>query len=194
MGLPASAFQLTTVILVAIFTTYVRKSRHIALVLTYLMAIAGILMIKLLPTAEKTSSAEGEKAFLESSTYPTQPTHDATSSHSSTSSNRSNTMLQSRTSANARTRGGSPNGNHLPPGNGSYAYPLIQHAGYYGSANDDDEKKSKQAQSRSWGNITTNNGKGNKKGFGTFLWELSSGLATVAVFVFAWYFWLIWRW
>lgn len=59
MGLPASAFQLTTVILVAVFTTYVRKSRHIALVLTYLMAIAGILMIKLLPTAEKLSRLAG---------------------------------------------------------------------------------------------------------------------------------------
>ncbi|KAF4344531.1 hypothetical protein FBEOM_1499 [Fusarium beomiforme] len=59
MGLPASAFQLTTVILVAIFTTYVRKSRHIALVLTYVMAIAGILMIKLLPTAEKLSRLAG---------------------------------------------------------------------------------------------------------------------------------------
>lgn len=59
MGLPASAFQLTTVVLVAVFTTYVRKSRHIALVLTYLMAIAGILMIKLLPTAEKLSRLAG---------------------------------------------------------------------------------------------------------------------------------------
>ncbi|KAF5659126.1 allantoate ureidosuccinate permease [Fusarium heterosporum] len=59
MGLPASAFQLTTVILVAVITTYVRKSRHIALVLTYIMAIAGILMIKLLPSAEKLSRLAG---------------------------------------------------------------------------------------------------------------------------------------
>ncbi|KAF4470370.1 hypothetical protein FALBO_2729 [Fusarium albosuccineum] len=59
MGLPASAFQLTTVILVAVFTTYVPKSRHIALVLTYLMAIGGILMIKLLPDAEKLSRLAG---------------------------------------------------------------------------------------------------------------------------------------
>ena len=59
MGLPASAFQLTTVILVAVFTTYVRKSRHIALVLTYIMAIAGILMIKLLPNAEKLARLAG---------------------------------------------------------------------------------------------------------------------------------------
>ncbi|GKU07219.1 dal5-allantoate and ureidosuccinate permease [Fusarium langsethiae] len=59
MGLPASAFQLTTVILVAVFTTYVRKSRHIALILTYIMAIAGILMIKLLPNTEKLSRLAG---------------------------------------------------------------------------------------------------------------------------------------
>lgn len=59
MGLPASAFQLTTVLLVAIFTSYVRKSRHIALVLTYLMAIGGILMIKLLPNDEKLARLAG---------------------------------------------------------------------------------------------------------------------------------------
>ncbi|KAF0639427.1 hypothetical protein FPSE5266_08048 [Fusarium pseudograminearum] len=59
MGLPASAFQLTTVILVAVFTTYVRKSRHIALVLTYIMAFAGILMIKLLPNADKLARLAG---------------------------------------------------------------------------------------------------------------------------------------
>ncbi|KAL6355617.1 hypothetical protein LRP88_11220 [Fusarium phalaenopsidis] len=59
MGLPASAFQLTTVLLVAIFTSCVRKSRHIALVLTYLMAIGGILMIKLLPNEEKLARLAG---------------------------------------------------------------------------------------------------------------------------------------
>jgi predicted membrane channel-forming protein YqfA (hemolysin III family) len=53
MGLPASGFQLTTVILVAIFTTTVRRSRVTALVLIYLMAIAGILMVKLLPENRK---------------------------------------------------------------------------------------------------------------------------------------------
>ncbi|KAJ4328668.1 hypothetical protein N0V84_000859 [Fusarium piperis] len=59
MGLPASTFQLTTVFLVAIFTSYVRKSRHVALVLTYLMAIGGILMIKLLPKEEKLARLAG---------------------------------------------------------------------------------------------------------------------------------------
>ncbi|PYI27669.1 MFS general substrate transporter [Aspergillus indologenus CBS 114.80] len=53
MGLPASAFQLTTVILVAVITSTIRKSRLFALVGVYLMALAGILMIKLLPEDRK---------------------------------------------------------------------------------------------------------------------------------------------
>jgi MFS transporter, ACS family, allantoate permease len=59
MGLPASAFQLTTVILAAVGTSYFKKSRHVALVLIYLMAIAGILMIKLLPATEKLTRLAG---------------------------------------------------------------------------------------------------------------------------------------
>ncbi|KAI9166392.1 transporter [Paramyrothecium foliicola] len=59
MGLPASAFQLTTVILAAVGTTYIRKSRLVALVLIYFMAIAGILMIKLLPVSEKLARLAG---------------------------------------------------------------------------------------------------------------------------------------
>ncbi|KAE8155304.1 major facilitator superfamily domain-containing protein [Aspergillus avenaceus] len=53
MGLPAHAFQLTTVILAAVFTTNVRKSRLVAMILIFLMAIAGILMVKLLPEERK---------------------------------------------------------------------------------------------------------------------------------------------
>ncbi|KAH8895497.1 MFS general substrate transporter [Thozetella sp. PMI_491] len=59
MGLPASGFQLLTVILVAVFTTMFRNTRLIAIVLIYLMAIAGILMIKLLPNSEKLSRLAG---------------------------------------------------------------------------------------------------------------------------------------
>lgn len=59
MGLPASAFQLATVALAAVFTTYVRGTRHIALILIFLMAIAGILMIKLLPDSQKLSRLAG---------------------------------------------------------------------------------------------------------------------------------------
>ncbi|KAL2852395.1 major facilitator superfamily domain-containing protein [Aspergillus pseudoustus] len=53
MGMPASAFQLTTVILTALFTSYIRKSRLIAMIGIFLMAIAGILMVKLLPDHRK---------------------------------------------------------------------------------------------------------------------------------------------
>ncbi|KAL3455250.1 major facilitator superfamily domain-containing protein [Aspergillus heterothallicus] len=59
MGMPASAFQLTTVILTALFTSYVRKSRLIAMVAIFLMAIAGILMVKLLPDHRKLSRLAG---------------------------------------------------------------------------------------------------------------------------------------
>ncbi|KAJ5085197.1 major facilitator superfamily domain-containing protein [Penicillium argentinense] len=59
MGLPASAFQLTTVILAAVGTSFIRKSRLVALVLIYLMAIGGILMIKLLPEPEKLARLAG---------------------------------------------------------------------------------------------------------------------------------------
>ncbi|KAL4735707.1 major facilitator superfamily domain-containing protein [Aspergillus similis] len=53
MGMPAAAFQLTTVILAALFTTYIRKSRLAAMVAIFLMAMAGILMVKLLPQDRK---------------------------------------------------------------------------------------------------------------------------------------------
>lgn len=59
MGLPASAFQLLTVFLAATFTSNIRKSRLIALVIIFLMATAGILMVKLLPEAEKLSRLGG---------------------------------------------------------------------------------------------------------------------------------------
>ncbi|OJJ02776.1 hypothetical protein ASPVEDRAFT_131759 [Aspergillus versicolor CBS 583.65] len=59
MGMPAAAFQLTTVILAALFTTYIRKSRLIALVAIFLMALAGILMVKLLPDTKKLSRLAG---------------------------------------------------------------------------------------------------------------------------------------
>ncbi|KAL4999684.1 major facilitator superfamily domain-containing protein [Aspergillus recurvatus] len=53
MGMPAAAFQLTTVILAALFTTYIRRSRLVAMVAIFLMAMAGILMVKLLPYDRK---------------------------------------------------------------------------------------------------------------------------------------------
>ncbi|KAJ5979558.1 hypothetical protein N7481_006856 [Penicillium waksmanii] len=59
MGLPASVFQLTTVLLSALLSSNVRKSRLINLVLLHLMAMVGILMVKLLPTSEKLSRLAG---------------------------------------------------------------------------------------------------------------------------------------
>ena len=59
MGLPGSAFQFTMVVLVAVFTTLFRKSRLIAMVTIFLVAIAGILMVKLLPEHQKLSRLAG---------------------------------------------------------------------------------------------------------------------------------------
>ncbi|CAI7666354.1 unnamed protein product [Penicillium palitans] len=59
MGLPASAFQLATVLLSAILSSTIRKSRLINLVFIFLMAMAGILMVKLLPPSDKLSRLAG---------------------------------------------------------------------------------------------------------------------------------------
>ncbi|KAJ6142194.1 hypothetical protein N7497_011293 [Penicillium chrysogenum] len=59
MGLPASAFQLATVLLSAVLSSTIRKSRLINLVFIFLMAMAGILMVKLLPSADKLSRLAG---------------------------------------------------------------------------------------------------------------------------------------
>jgi small-conductance mechanosensitive channel len=59
MGMPASAFQLFAVIVTSLITTRVRKSRLAAIVLIYLMAIAGCLMIKLLPTDKRLARLAG---------------------------------------------------------------------------------------------------------------------------------------
>jgi hypothetical protein len=59
MGLPASAFQLATVLLSAVLSSTIRKSRLINLVFIFLMAMAGILMVKLLPSSDKLSRLAG---------------------------------------------------------------------------------------------------------------------------------------
>lgn len=53
MGLPAAAFQITNVIFAAILTTNIRRSRLLVLSGVCLIAIPGILMIKLLPNSKK---------------------------------------------------------------------------------------------------------------------------------------------
>ncbi|QMW36816.1 hypothetical protein G4B11_000052 [Aspergillus flavus] len=59
MGLPASAFQLVVVLLATIFCTNVRKSRLVAIIMIFAMALAGILMVKLLPSEQKLSRLAG---------------------------------------------------------------------------------------------------------------------------------------
>ena len=53
MGLPGSAFQLVMVILSAVLSSTIRKSRLIVLVFIFLVAMTGILMVKLLPPTDK---------------------------------------------------------------------------------------------------------------------------------------------
>ncbi|PLB33357.1 permease of the major facilitator superfamily [Aspergillus candidus] len=71
MGLPAAAFQLTMVILAAILTTNIRRSRLLVLSAICLVAIAGILMIKLLPKSNKLARLAG--LWLTTSVSPAFP-------------------------------------------------------------------------------------------------------------------------
>ncbi|KAF2253176.1 hypothetical protein BU26DRAFT_477187 [Trematosphaeria pertusa] len=149
----------------------------------------------LLPTSNEplpainASSAEHEKAELTSRPREDNynPTH---SSDSSTSSERANLQVRN---AQARTRSVSPSSYCLPAQQSKYTYPLIQHAGYYGPSEEEEEER-RQAQSRDWGNVNTKKTKPKRKGMALFWQELRNTIAAVAVQVFVWYFWLIWRW
>lgn len=59
MGLPASAFQLVVILLATVFCMNVRKSRLIAMIMVLVMALAGILMVKLIPSEQKLSRLAG---------------------------------------------------------------------------------------------------------------------------------------
>jgi MFS transporter, ACS family, allantoate permease len=59
MGLPASGFQLLAVLLSALATSNIRKSRTITMMLIFLMGMAGILMIKLVPEPQKLTRLAG---------------------------------------------------------------------------------------------------------------------------------------
>lgn len=146
----------------------------------------------LLPTTS-TSSAEHEKATLASQDHPPTSTNTTHSSNSSTSSEHA--RLQVRTTQ-ARTRSVSPVGGYgLPASQASpYSYPLVQHAGYHepSGGGGAQEEKRREAQARAWGTVSTKSGQ--KKGVGLFWSELGRSLGSVALLVFGWYFWLIWRW
>ncbi|KAH7399580.1 hypothetical protein BKA66DRAFT_406881 [Pyrenochaeta sp. MPI-SDFR-AT-0127] len=151
----------------------------------------------LLPTSvPSASSAENEKAGLSHtpSTEPHSTTHPH-SSHSSTSSERGTLQVRN---AQARTRSVSPNTGYALPSaatsqQAKYTYPLIQHAGYYPSSNEDHEQRKKikiYGQS-----VSTKTSKPRKKrtGLSLFWYELRSQLGFVVGCGFVWYFWLIWR-
>jgi hypothetical protein len=122
---------------------------------------------------------------------------EGTSQSSNSSSDTDHTSLQIR-STQARTRSVSPaaGGYGLPSTSqphyqqAKYSFPLVQHAGYDGSA--EDEKSEMRTKTR--GSVSTKKGRVRKKGCGLFVEELRVSLGKVVLVGFAWYFWLIWRW
>ena len=163
----------------------------------------------LLPTSELcSSSAENEKAGL----YERQADHHshdcadppniAASRSLASSEKRGNLMVRT---ANARTRSVSPGpgGYGLPPSQNHHpqhqtprAFPLIQHAGYYGPAEG-------QARTRDEGEGWAMNGRsaraaksGSRSGSSTltsFMRELRGGMLKVGVMASLWWLWLVWR-
>jgi hypothetical protein len=138
----------------------------------------------LLPTTEHASSAEQEKSDP-ASHQQSDASYDTTSSNSSTSSERR--KLQVRPSrAQSITPGG---GYGFPATQGKYTYPLVQHAGYCGPDTDEEGKRGKPL-----GIVTTKKARPKTKGLALFWHELVLSVFTVALVVFAWYFWLIRKW
>ncbi|KAF2736672.1 hypothetical protein EJ04DRAFT_489628 [Polyplosphaeria fusca] len=166
-----------TVFSFTIFTLLIRA----ALVASGIIKTTSPNNASLLPTTEHSSSAEQEKALL--SPQPTQASFDATNSNSSTSSERGTLQVRN---AGTRTRSVSPAGGYgLPANQSKYAYPLVQHAGYFGPAEDNER------DNKSWGAVSTARRKPKKKGFALFVQELRNTFLTVAVIVLPWYYWLI---
>ncbi|CAI6331531.1 unnamed protein product [Periconia digitata] len=145
----------------------------------------------LLPLTNSSSNAtpDQEKAHLSSS------------SNSSSSSDHAARTLQVRT-AQARTRSVSPSNGY------GYALPSQQQQdtrtpGYHlytppdaAAAGDEEEDK---FAAKTWGTSSSaaaarNHAKNNKKGLVLFWDEFLMSVGKVALFVFAWYFLLIWRW
>ena len=170
----------------------------------------------LLPTTSaNTSSAESEKALLSHQQHsePHVEDHHSHSANSSTSSERGNLQVRS---TQARTRGLSPNTaaagaamaasrSSPSPGQQKYAYPLVQHAGYFGNDENEGVYSSSNGIDFSGSN---GNGYGNGKvkvygraskprkklkGAALFFHELKSSLFSVLLGGFVWYSWLVWR-
>ncbi|PVH98585.1 hypothetical protein DM02DRAFT_615711 [Periconia macrospinosa] len=147
----------------------------------------------LLPLTATSSAAPPSAAELEKAnpSYHSSTHNPNSMSNSSSSSDRAARTLQVRT-AQARTRSVSPaNGygyalptqpqDSKPPP--SYYYPT---AGNHNNNDDDDEDR----LGRKSGAIKRN--AKNKKGVALFWDEFRSSVGRVALFVFAWYFWLLW--
>ncbi|KAF2707568.1 hypothetical protein K504DRAFT_482957 [Pleomassaria siparia CBS 279.74] len=142
----------------------------------------------LLPTTEHGSSAKNEKADLSSHQHQSVVSHDSISSNSSMASERGKVQVRS---SNARTRSVSPKAGHrLPSAHEKYSYPLVQHAGYYETPEDEDDRKGGKV----WGTVSTKKLKPRKKGTALFWHEFVYSILRVAIVVFGWYFWLLKRW
>ncbi|KAJ4372498.1 hypothetical protein N0V83_004272 [Neocucurbitaria cava] len=174
----------------------------------------------LLPTTSTTtSSAEHEKASLQfsDSTTPFMDHHDHGHHHSSNSSTSSgdraaaaNATLQVR-SAQARTaRSVSPStsssaasyalpttSQHTSPQQPSsqYSYPLVQHAGYYGSSSSEEHHNSIKENGGVYRgqSVSTKRRRTRRKGLSLFAYEVRWSLARVCVCGIGWYAWLVWR-
>ncbi|KAF2278133.1 uncharacterized protein EI97DRAFT_414390 [Westerdykella ornata] len=141
----------------------------------------------LLPTIKPTPPAE--KGSVES--HQNGVSHTTTSSNSSATSDRGTLQVRN---PNVRTRSTSPGGGYaLPTSQSQYTYPLIQHAGYYGTDDGHDRGGNSKKEVKIWGTAGQQK-RPRKKGVALFVHELSQSVLGVGAVVFAWYFWLIWRW
>jgi hypothetical protein len=101
------------------------------------------------------------------------------SSNSSTSSERGGLLAraaQNRAARNAENQ---------------YAYPLVQHAGFYAPAHDQDRDKGRE-KVKVYG-VSTKPKKKKRKGLGLFAYEVRMGLGRVLVCGGVVYVWLVWR-
>ncbi|KAF4309289.1 hypothetical protein GTA08_BOTSDO02591 [Botryosphaeria dothidea] len=169
----------------------------------------------ILPLAEEhsaASSAEQEKRRLNLESPARNRTDsmgEGASSNSSTSSDHK-TGLSARSSqpratvARTASPASSGYGYGLPPaagppppppqngyanGNGKQGLPLVAYAGFYPERAEEERRKKEDKLS-----VSTKPTRKRKKGEGVFREELGRSVLRIAGVVFAWYFWLIWRW
>ncbi|KAL6711961.1 hypothetical protein ACN47E_003004 [Coniothyrium glycines] len=150
----------------------------------------------LLPTSNlHNSSAENEKAAASHSHLGEPPAQDQShSSNSSTSSERGN--LLGRTAQSRTSRAASPATSYAlptPSQHGKYAYPLVQHAGYYTPPA---EPNAAQKHPKTHGQSPRTKPpkpKTKRKGLSLCAYEFRTSLATVLVYGLVCYAYLVWR-